>query len=534
MRYLTMVFLALLSLVGCQTGKQHSTAPTFTVSLSDDFASVLQSEIVKAKKKGTENIILPKGTYTISQTVRLVSGVNITGYGETTLQADFVKTGRGGYPVTIFDSGEAGVSDVTLKGITFQSVGSGRKRNISLTKGTANTLRFTNSNNIRLISCLVTDHFSNIPAPYKKSTIPEIVGSIGVLFKGCNGIVLEDVRLRDMQNEAIWFWESDGITIRYMSSVSNGTLSTHLSFWYCNNVSVTDSDFSYLKGGGSSINCESTNVDISNNTFRGGRGLDFSNEGKFQPFTAANVKVSNNVLENVSYYGIMRNRTETSMKNFTVINNQISIKGKTSRENTKVFGIKTDDTENAVVDNNEIIFTSNSPGNHYIAFGSFGFQEVGTTISNNRVRNATHLYWGSTYVGNKANILLQKNDCVLSGEIAGTSAILIESISTAKHNKELQNLTIKGNKIKNLGKRDFVRISSEVPMVLSGLIVSENSLDSKEGKVVLSGKQLSVNSKLLIKDQRGAKTGMLEIRDAVLSAESLKSLNAVPKTIKDR
>ena len=482
-----------------------------TAEAEKDMVLAIEKYLSKCPEGKDCKVSLPPGKYLIDKTVELKSNLKIVGDGETVLIADFVPTKNGGHPVTVFETPDVGVNNVVLSGITFDAQSGDRKRNISLAEETRNTLRFCNSKNIVVTDCVIKGHYSNIPAPYKSAPIEKIRGSVGVSIEFCENISLLNVDLREMQNEAIWFWRSKNIVINEMNSSGNGRLSTHLSFWYCNGVDVGNSRFSYAKGGGSAINCESSNVKIGNNSFQGGRGIDLSNEGKFEPYTSRNVEVSNNVLNDVSFYGIMRNRTETTLENLKIKNNDILIDGSTGKlKNVKVFGIKTDDSRNALVTQNNIRFHNHKESNKYIAFGSFGFDEENTRIHDNDVIDASYLYWGSTYVGNKDGVQIIGNRCELINSPGQKAAILVENGGRAKPDKHFYDFKVSRNRVVGGNKGTFVKMSSDVPGVVFDFSIEDNQFNEVVPRVVIEGEYLQVSGTIKV-EKRSAK--LAEILD---------------------
>jgi len=274
---------------------------------------------------------------------------------------------------------------------------------------------------------------------------------------------------------------------------------------------LENSRFSYAKGGGSAINCESSNVKIGNNSFQGGRGIDLSNEGKFEPYTSRNVEVSNNVLNDVSFYGIMRNRTETTLENLKIKNNDILIDGSTGKlKNVKVFGIKTDDSRNALVTQNNIRFHNHKESNKYIAFGSFGFDEENTRIHDNDVIDASYLYWGSTYVGNKDGVQIIGNRCELINSPGQKAAILVENGGRAKPDKHFYDFKVSRNRVVGGNKGTFVKMSSDVPGVVFDFSIEDNQFNEVVPRVVIEGEYLQVSGTIKV-EKRSAK--LAEILD---------------------
>ena len=515
-RWLTYVLL-LLTLWGCNLKGRQGKTYVMAYEEGIDFTQSLTRAVGDARARGLTTITLPPGTHAVSSTFLLPSDFTFLGENKTVLKAEMIRTARGGYPVTIFDSPETGVENVVIKGIVFDGNGAGMKKNLSQTEGAANTLRLRNSRNVRFINCELRNHFSNIPAPYSAANFEEVRSCVGFSVEGCNRITLTDFRLRALPNEALLFYDSKNILVEGMDSKSHRELSTHLNFLYCDTVDVKNGFFSYDRGGGSCLNIESSNVRIADNDFENGRGIDISNEAGFEDFYPENVVVTGNRLTDVKYYGIMRNRTKRALKNFTVTDNHIAINGATgSRKGVKIMAIKTDDTEGALVQNNQISFNNTRSDNDHIAFGSFGYRENGTELKENIITGADYLYWGNTLAGGKTDITISNNDCSLSGKDNAPGAIYLYNGHRGRPGGELNGLRIEHNRITGKDGTRLLAVVSRNKTKLNDLIVTNNNPGGGGTNIVLSGKALTLTGRFEVTSAAGSKAASVLLEEVEL------------------
>lgn len=498
-----------------------------------DFTTKLNQAVNFCKQRGLSTIQLPPGTHTMNSTFLLPDNFTLLGGERTVLQATIVETAKGGYPITIFDSPGKGVANVVVKGIIFDGNGGGRRKNLSQTEGSANTLRLRNSRNVSFIDCELRNHFSNIPAPYSAANFKDARSCVGLSIEGSERVTLKNFRLRSMPNEAIWFYNSKNLVVEEMTSIDHTQLSSHLTFWYCDTVRVENSYFSYERGGGSALNIESSNVRIAKNEFVNGRGIDISNEANFEDYFPENITIVGNKLTNVKYYGIIRNRSKRTLKNFVVRDNQISIDGDTGRKKgVKVMAIKTDDTDQALVQNNRVEFVNLQPDNDYIAFGSFGFNESGTTLRGNTLVGADYLYWGSTYVGSKTNSAIVGNDCTLRPRPGRPGAIYIYNSPGARAGNGMTGFRIENNQIKGSSGEKLLSIISEVEMSVKNLSVLNNRTNNGGTSIELAGQKIMITDGFELKSPEGEANPTLLLRKVNLPEKISRQIGRKVKVIK--
>lgn len=456
------------------------------IGINRDISKVFQKAVNEAARS-QKVLIIESGTYFLAKTIFVSSNTTVVGRGNVRIigKYNFAPKGqRGGYPTTLFTNIEhnKGNQNIRFENIIFDGNRQKAIKNFTKALPHANTLKFKNVQGLIFDDCQIVNHLSTIPTPYIDD-FQAARNCVAVNIERCDTVSFRRCKMQGIHNEGIWFYRSTAVVVDKLESVGTRGISTHLSFLYCDGVQLLNSKLTYELQGGSTINCESSNVLIKNNQFIGGRGIDISNEAEFESFEPHHVTIESNELD-VYLYGIVRRKGKSMLKDYIIKDNNIRINGQNwLKKPWQTIAIRIDDTENTRVENNSIEVYNFKKGDFYIAIGATGNSEKNITIQKNKVRGVDCFYYGTTHYGSKSDINILNNEVDLNelrGEVSEgySSGIYIYNMPYTKGRKEFIGLHVESNTFRNCA-GDCITFLARKPYKMDKVSVKGNTFEKK-------------------------------------------------------
>lgn len=281
--------------------------------------------------KSCSNLFVPSGVYSIQQPIAIPSNVTIIGEGSSELLASFTLEEGGGYPNTLLTITDS--DNIQLNNLILDWGRSVTQHTPSETATTNPGMRIANSSNISFVNCEFKNYITNRNTALTGED--RAMDFVMAGFSDSRLLQIRNCRATYIREEQLTFLNCQQIEIDQFSGDGAGGLSSQLAFWYCDNISISNSIF--VQNSGSVINLYSTNVRISNISVnkgapRWGRGIDIGNElGTNTEFVPGNISIENSYF-NCFSYGVatsLGGPEEQIISNVQILNNKFSVNEQT-------------------------------------------------------------------------------------------------------------------------------------------------------------------------------------------------------------
>lgn len=414
----------------------------------------------------------------IGSTIQVPSNVKIVGDGTRLISKLNEPVGGGTYPTCIFvnDDDINGNESISIEGFILDGNQSASVNGYLLGVGVLqdNLLRMVNVNGFNMKDVTIQNVQNN------KEDAPVPPDTFYVAFiSDCEDVKWESVvSTGHVNSEGIRFINCNKVHLNHFTS-DNDQVWTPLHFYYCDGFILENSTIIEDRGrtwDASTINAYSKNVRVTNCTFIGGKGIDFSDEqGTGAGFVSENVVVQDCYIEGV--YGFYTSLSSI-IKNFHLSRLRI----KSNLESINFYAMKVDkfslrdstletldgtkkgfafDTRegaylhSAVIENN--IFTNHNTGVFLTLRNGLGFKDI--TISGNQIKPSTlgaksdfdgasggiyvYLYDSDAMVGNYLErMFITRNKIDAEG-----SGVVFRKVNDAATNMNVKEVEISKNKI---------------------------------------------------------------------------------------
>lgn len=411
------------------------------------------------------NVVLDKDIY-------LINSVNID-------NDNFVVLGNNNY-IYFKDNGLLNINNsekILIQHTNFKTFGG--QENVNVTP-----INIVNSNNI-----IIRNSYFSI----QRKLVSETNATKTISLEKCNSVAFINTEFKNLYPDGLYLTNCSNLDFNncsFLGVLGNWTL---LNIFYSENVSVKNSYFNREDSGnkeGSTINFNCKNSSITNCCFKGGKGIDISNETSVQ-YVSENITISNNrvVSNDIGIYS-----NPSFVKNINITNNMISfnsvgcfLSGSNVRisENNFLSLSPSDNNPNPSIqlyDGGELNYFSISNNDSYLSniFLRTDGKSDKIIINNNFVElygtqnNSDVTYKCGNFLVNKTDTINNLN--INSNIVRNISGAFMQEYITQLSNSsyiEVKNNTFEGNIDVDILNKRTSAIREKVNIILSGNIFKD-------------------------------------------------------------